>query len=103
MDLHNLKPASSREIRDWIYEMVPELTVYQKEKIRQYDLRCCLDLYFFKEKNRVYNIWLRLTILPFILVWIILFIGLPINFIITGNWGYSKIKWFDTWRNSINI
>jgi hypothetical protein len=103
MKIHRLQKATNQDVRNWIYEMVPDLTEYQKSEIRRYDLRFCLGLEFFKPRKRVNNIWWRLSGIAFPFVWLIMFIGLPVNFLFTGYWGYSKIEWFDQWRNNLNI
>ena len=59
-----------------------------------------LDMEFYYEKKTPVTFWLRLT-LPFALATMVLMvIGLPITFLITGRWGYSLgnknrlLNWF---------
>ena len=55
-----------------------------------------LGINFYTEEKVEVGGWVRLT-LPFALVmWVLLFITLPLNFIITGKWGYGDYlyNWF---------
>lgn len=59
-----------------------------------------LGLDFYTEEKTPVPIWLRLT-MPFaFIVMLLMLIGTPINFLITGNWGYSLgeknrlLNWF---------
>lgn len=63
-----------------------------------------LDIEFYKEKKEVASAWIRLT-LPFgLIMFVLMIIGTPINFIITGEWGYSLgkkniiLNWFRALR-----
>ena len=48
-----------------------------------------IGLDFYTEKETPVKWWVRLT-LPFvIIVWLLMFIGLPIHFMITGKWTYE--------------
>lgn len=54
------------------------------------------------------NLFKRLLILPAILFYFMLMTLIPINYIITGNWGYNQkwahlfIKWFENITNLNN-
>ena len=48
-----------------------------------------LDLEFYAEKKVAVPIWIRFT-MPFaIITMLLMIIGVPITFLITGKWGYS--------------
>ncbi len=48
-----------------------------------------LGVYFYTKKETPVKWWVRLT-LPFvIIVWLLMFFGLPIHFMITGKWTYE--------------
>ena len=50
-----------------------------------------LDIVFYTEKETEVPVWIRFT-LPFALITIlIMYIGIPVNFLITGKWGYSGL------------
>jgi len=71
-------------------EAFPELSRVDKEELA--DRFRKLGLEFYTEERVPVSFWIRLT-LPFGLLAIsLMFMGLPINFIITGNWGYSISK-----------
>ncbi|MFZ4705483.1 MAG: hypothetical protein ACOYMF_05690 [Bacteroidales bacterium] len=48
-----------------------------------------LDLDFYKEELTPVSVWLRLT-MPFaVITMLLMIIGLPFTFLITGNWSYN--------------
>lgn len=68
-------------------ETFPELRNVSDEELSDRWYTLGIDLYTQEEKK--VNIWIRFTI-PFALILIlIMFISLPLVFIITGRWGYS--------------
>lgn len=107
MKLHNLKKASDYEVKEWIFKSIPNLTQHQKTTISD-DYNCMIrraPFEFYKKKKKVNNFFIRLTIVPFVFVYLLLLLGLPFNFILTGMWGYSSktINWFDKWRHYIGF
>lgn len=105
MNLHNYEKATDYEVQKWIDNSELELTPYQKQRLRDYDVVRLAPFYFIKPRKRVTNIWLRLSIILFPPVWILILISLPFNFILTGKWGYGNktLKWFDKWVTNINV
>lgn len=105
MKLHNLKKATDFEVEKWIMGKVPEISAYQKEQIREREIVRFSEFYFYKKRPRVRNFWLRLTIVFIPVVLLILILGLPFYFFATGTWGYpyDKVKWFDTWKNTVDL
>lgn len=91
MRLRNIQKASDYEVRKWLKETL-NLSDYQQEKLWREEIIERAPFYFFSRKKYQPNIWLRLSIVLYPFVWLILFIGLPFNYFITGRWGYSK-KW----------
>ena len=77
----------------------------QKQKIRDWEIVRFAPFYFMQKNKRVENIFIRLSIVFLPFVWLILVIGLPANYIITGNWGYDdkKISWFSKWIGKIGL
>lgn len=105
MNLHNYKKASDRDVQEWLEKSIVEITAYQKEKLRDNETVRFAPFEFMEKRKKVNNFWLRLTIIFMPFVWIVLFIGLPFNFLISGRWGYEYecIKWFDKWRCALGL
>lgn len=103
MNYHNYKKVDDLEVENWLFKNIPEITAYQKQKIRDEEIVRFSSLKFFKRKEKVNNIFFRLTIILFPIVWILFFVSLPFNFIIRGRWGYSykSARWIDDWRNAL--
>lgn len=103
MQLHNLTEVDDLEIQRWLLTTIPNLTAHQKEEIKINEIVRFSKYKFYKRREKINNIWLRLTILLVIPVCIFLTIWLPFNFIITGYWGYSKFKWLHNWIHSVGL
>lgn len=103
MNLVCLEQLSKYEVQDWLYESIPELTDYQKEKIRDNEIVRFAPFKFMKQTKTVENKLLRITVIftPFVLL--VLVVGLPINFIITGRWGYNELGWYGKWIRSLGL
>lgn len=83
-------------------KVFPELSKIDSEELCDRFIE--LNMEFYCEEKAPVNFWMRLT-LPFALITILLMIvGLPITFFITGNWGYtlgdknSLLNWFRALR-----
>lgn len=104
MKFTNLKEARSGEMEKWLIENIPEITTYQKEKIR-YD--CFLDdspFYFYKKREKKKsNFLMRLSFFPFLFVGFLLLLFLPFYFLYTGSWYYNKLTWFSNWIYKLNL
>lgn len=100
MKLFNLEKAYSYEVNEWLEENIPDLTKYQKQRIREDEIIRFAPFEFYKKGKKIDNIWIRLSIIFVPIVWLILVLGLPFNFILTGSWGYEEIKWVSTWLRS---
>lgn len=105
MKLHNLEKVSNYKVQDWLKKSIPELTEYQKQRIRDDEIVRFAPFEFYKRRKKVDNFFLRLTILFIPIVWLLLVVSLPFNFIITGRWGYDydKLNWFTKWMNSCGL
>ena len=105
MSFHNYKRASDYEVRRWLEKSIPELTNYQKEKMRDFDFLRSSPFEFYIRRKKVKKVWLRFSIIFFPIVWILIYLSLPFNFILTGSWGYSNksIKWFTNWINELGL
>lgn len=83
-------------------KVFPELSKLSSEEMADRLIELKMDFYY-EEKEPV-DIWTRLT-LPFaLLIIFVMLVGLPITFLITGNWGYSLseknilLNWFRSLR-----
>ena len=105
MKLINLKRANQYDVQNWLLDNIPDLTDVQKQKIRDWEIVRFAPFYFMQKNKRAENIFIRLSIVFLPFVWLILVFGLPINFFITGNWGYNdeKISWFSKWISKIGL
>jgi len=103
MRLINLKRIDNYEVEKWLEDKIPELTTYQKERIRDDEIVRFAPFYFYKRRKKVNNVFIRLSAIFIIPVFLVLIIGLPFNFLITGNWGYSGLKWYSKWTNACGI
>lgn len=85
-------------------EVFPELSKIDSEKLCDRFIE--LNLYFYYEEQTPVNFWTRLT-LPFaIILFLLMFLGLPIVFLFTGKWSYPLnekniiLNWFRSLRLS---
>jgi len=103
MNLHNLQKVPDYKVKKWLEESIRDLTPYQKQKMFDDEIVRWSPFEFYEKRKVVSNFWFRLTIIFIPFVWLILAIGLPVKFIISGQWGYEKktIQWYDTWISKI--
>lgn len=105
MSLSNLTQATNVEVEHWLFESIPELSEYQKDKIWRDEIVRSSDLYFFKQQRPVPNKLLRLTIFLLPFAFIILLIFIPFRFLFTGIWGYDydykPFKFYQDWINKL--
>jgi hypothetical protein len=60
------------------------------------------NIQFYKTEKRETPLLIRLT-LPFaIILFSVLFLLLPIKYVITGRWGY-KVEWLQNWLRSLGF
>ena len=106
MKLSNLEPADHSEVEKWLKEKL-NLSVYDKERLRNEELVRFAPFEFYKRKKKVEgNILWRLTLLLVIPYMILLYLFLPIKMIITGEWGYGgkfMQKFHYPWMNKIGL
>lgn len=106
MKLHNFKKASNYEVENWLVKKL-NLTKEQEIDLRNYEFIRFSPFFFYKKKEKVNNFWFRITLIFFPIVWILLFITLPINFIISGRWGYDDknviIKFIHNWMDKLRL
>lgn len=86
-------------------ETFPELRNLTQEEIS--DRFCELGIDFYTSEQKMVNVWVRLT-LPFAAVAIvIMFLTLPIKFMLSGSWGYSfkskGLLWLYNWFSSLGL
>jgi hypothetical protein len=98
MKLHNLERAQEIEFNQWLTKEL-ELTQYQREVLHNKELIRFSCFYLYKKADKVgTNILWRLSIVPFIIYFILLGCFIPIYFIITGKWGYGR-KFMDKFHS----
>lgn len=102
-NLLRYKEASSIEVENHFINNIPEITPYQKDCIKNDEIFRFSPYTFYKETEKVSNPLIRISILLYWLIWLLLFIGLPFNFIFTGRWGYKKINWFAKWTTACGL
>ena len=82
MFLTNLKESNHIDIKEYFIKNFPDITPYQREKLDDFIFDMPYEI--FEEKKKTINKWIRLSIIIFPIVWLIVFIGLPFNYILTG-------------------
>lgn len=102
MKFRNLKKASNFEIADYFRDKL-NITKDNYHYFKMVDYIEKAPFYFYKKKEYQPNILWRLSILLFPLVYLVVIIGLPINFIITGRWGYGRMNWFLKWLDNLKM
>lgn len=105
MKIYDLKEVYNYEFVVWLLNNLPELNAYQKQKIKDINYNQDSDFYIFKKKEKTSNIFLRLTIILFPIVYLLIVLSLPINFIFSGRWGYKyeNLGWFNKWLHKLNL
>lgn len=107
MKLHNLEPAFDLEVEKWLCEKIPELTPYQKEKIRDKEIVRWAPFEFYKRRDNkpAFFLW-RLTLIVLPIYLILIFCFLPIKYLFTGKMYYGQ-KFFDNfhgvWMNKLKL
>ena len=103
MNLHNLQKVPDYRVKKWLEESIRDLTPYQKQKIFDDEIIRFSPFEFYEKRKVVSSFWIRLTIIFIPFVWLLLFIGLPFKFIVTGQWGYGKkmLNWYDKWVSKV--
>jgi hypothetical protein len=97
------KRAHHWDVENYFLKKIPDITPYQKERIRNDEIFRCNPFFIYIKKEKTTNPFIRLTVLVWPLVWFILMLGLPFNYLVTGRWGYGKIEWFVNWSKSLGI
>ncbi len=104
--LSQYKYSSRFDVRDWVEDNIPNLTPYQRERIREDELIRVSNFEFveLKQKKPV-GIFYRFSMIPFFISLIFLFVLLPINYIVTGKWVYNKSinNFFGNWQRKIGL
>ena len=103
MKLLNLKKVNNTKVENWLFYNIPKLTKYQKESIQQNEIIQHAPFTFYEHRKCNSNILMRLTIIFIPIIWLLLVISLPINFIIFGKWGYNRLNWYMWWMNKCGL
>lgn len=106
MKLHHLEKASDYEVADWLKTEL-KLTPYQIDSLSANESIRFSPYSFYKRPKKIAaSIWWRLTILVWPIYYLVLFLGLPLNMILTSSWGYGD-KFYDNfhakWQRKIGL
>lgn len=101
----NKKSVQDFEVKEWLLNAIPELSEKQKDSIRVGDVTDVCPFEIYKSRKKIKSIWFRLTIIIYFPLFLLLLIFLPINFLITGYWGYQKKywNWFFKWYEKLGL
>lgn len=103
--MNNLEKATTLEIKNWLIASL-QLNSDQKSLLTSDFLISSGYSFYKKRKYKHISFLLRLSSIPFMLFTSLLWVFLPINWIITGNWGYDPegnlINFYETWEQKIN-
>lgn len=99
MNLRNLEKAPDYKVERWLKEEF-NLDNYQTSKMYDNESVRFSPFEFYQERPYNSNIWLRLSIVFFPFVFLLLWLGLPLTYLIRGRWGYNRnfdwiLKWMD--------
>jgi hypothetical protein len=105
MKYSSLQKAPEYQVQAWLEKSIPNLTAHQKEAIRVNEIIRWAPFNFYQEKKVVTNVWWRLSVIFHAPLFVLLLVGLPIHFLLTGRWGYSYkwLRFLDTWRAKIGL
>ena len=103
MNLLRYKRADNYEVEEWIAENIRDLTKEQKRWISDDEIVRFSEIKFFKEVEKVSNPLIRITVFLFPIVWFLIFLTLPFNFIIRGYWGYKNLNWLTNWHSRLGL
>lgn len=103
MKLINLKKVSDYKVEKWLEDNIRELTVSQKQWIRNEEMVRFAPFEFYERRKKVDNIFVRLSVIFIPVIWVLLVIGMPFNFFYTGTWGYKNLKWYSKWVSACGI
>lgn len=109
MNLSRLKPAYDNDVYKWLVEAIPELTAYQKEKIRDIEMVRWAPFCFYKKpdykKDKV-SFWWRFTIFLVPVYVVLIWLTVLLKFVITGD-RYLPQKYLDKfhypWMRKLNL
>ncbi len=104
MNLHNYEEASEYEVANWLRDS-KVLNLSNEQKANVFEAIKFSRFEFYKKRERISSVWLRISIIFYPIVWFLLFLVLPFKFIAKGSWGYriEDIKWFYKWGNDLGI
>lgn len=102
--ISNFTEVNDYEITKWFKANGLELSSEQWRKFNnllEYDY----PFYTYKRSQKTSSVLMRLTIIFLPIVFIILFLYLPIQFLFTGRWGYNgnQIKWYQDWCDKLGL
>lgn len=95
------KKVRQLEVAKILKDTIPELKGTSLKQIDDYLSET--SLIFYEQELAVQSPIHRLSIIPALILWVILFILMPVNFIITGYWGFELPNIIKVWFRSLNL
>lgn len=104
-NLTRVKKAGQYNVKNWL---VKELNLTRDQVILMDNKELIrfgkYEFYEYKQEKKVSPLW-RITLIPYGISILLLYLGLPINFLFTGRWGYHN-KLMDimrSWNKKIGL
>ncbi len=90
--LNGFHEAEVSSVREFIENGVPEMSEEQKKKINYEHIVKNSPFVWLEDKPKVkVHPLMRILLIPYLVIFLLMVIMLPINFLIVGRWGYSDI------------
>ncbi len=106
MKFSNLERANNYEVEKWLNDNL-ELTPRQQELLYDRELVRYSQFYFYKmNKTEKVSLFWRITIIPFIIYFILVICIVPIKWLFTGKLGYGRNfidKFHSKWLRKIGF
>jgi lipopolysaccharide export LptBFGC system permease protein LptF len=101
--LTRLKKVDMWEYRRWLKDNIPDLSEIQKDVIDDPDgfVRWQSPYRIYKEVEKKTPFWWRFTLPVYLIVFLLLFLFMPIKFFFTGNFRYGGIDWMLSWHEKL--
>jgi len=104
MNLFKYNKVWDSDVERWLINSIPELTAYQKQCIRDDEIVRNSGYIIMEEAaKKTNNVFIRLSIVFVGPVLLLLYLGMPFNYIITGRWGYGYVNWVVKWLRAVGF
>jgi hypothetical protein len=102
MKFNNLEIVPDYEVNDWLCNNIPNITPEQEDALMELiESRGNCPYYFYKKNMNKSTPLMRLTIFLIIPFTIILMLGMPFNYFLTGQFRYNEGKLMDFYQKWI--